>query len=64
MNKNSVFYFTYNKGDEYIQTYLKYFRYPFSFFESLAQLYGFILQNRSGNYNHPRGQLMAELKKV
>lgn len=64
MHKNSFFYFTYKKGDEYTQTGLKDFVYPFSFFESLAQQNGFTLRDRSKDYNHHRGQMMAELRKL
>jgi SAM-dependent methyltransferase len=63
MHESSAFYFTYNKGEEFRQTGLKDFRYPFSFFESLAAQYRFKLQDRSKEYNHPRQQLMAELRK-
>jgi hypothetical protein len=31
--------------------------------ESLAKQYGFELQDCSKDYNHPRGQLMVELRK-
>lgn len=61
MHGNSVFYFTYNKGEEYRQTTLKGFRYPFSFFESLAEQHAFTVLDVSDEYNHPRGQLMVEL---
>lgn len=64
MHKNSVFYFTYNKGEEYRQTGLKDFCYPFSFFESLAEQYRFKLEDCSKNYDHPRGQLMIELRRL
>ena len=63
MHENSAFYFTYFKGEEYRQTGLKNFRYPFSFFESLAEQYGFKLQDCSKEYIHPREQLMVELMK-
>jgi len=63
MHENSIFYFTYFKGEEYGQTSLKTFSYPFSFFESLAEQYGFKLQDCSTEYNHPRGQRIVELMK-
>jgi cyclopropane fatty-acyl-phospholipid synthase-like methyltransferase len=63
MHENSVFYFTYEKEKEYRQTGYKDFRYPFSFFNSLADQYGFKLQDYSKEYNHPGGQLMVELMK-
>lgn len=62
MQRNAAFYFTYHKGEEYEQTGFKGFRYPFLFFESLAEQYGFKLQACSKDYNHPRGQLMVELR--
>lgn len=63
MLDDSAFYFTYNKDDRYRQTSPEAFRYPFSFFESLAEQYGFKLQDCSKEYEHPRGQLMVELMK-
>lgn len=63
MQRSSAFYFTYNKGEEYEQIGFKDFCYSFSFFESLAEQYGFKLQDCSKDYNHPRGQLMVELRR-
>lgn len=63
MHENSFFYFTYLKGEKYRQIGRKGFRYPFSFFENLAEQYGFKLQDCSKEYNHPSGQLMVELLK-
>ena len=62
MHHSSVFYFTYFEREEYRQMNLKTFHYPFSFFESLAKPYGFKLQDYSKDYNHPKGQLMVELR--
>lgn len=62
MKSGGLFYFTYNKGAEYRRTGFKDFCYPFSFFEALAGQYGFVLQDRSQHYGHPRGQLMVELR--
>jgi SAM-dependent methyltransferase len=62
MDKNSVFYFTYKKGRGYKQTGLKNFRYPFSFFEALAQQNGFEVRDCSKLYPHPREQRMVELR--
>ena len=64
MHKSSVFYFTYNRGEESMRTGLRNFRYTFSYFESLSEQYGFQLQDCSRDYNHPRGQLMVELKSL
>ena len=63
MFDDSVFYFTYNKGKEHKQTSIKGFKYPYSFFESLAEQYRFKLQECSQDYKHPRGQVMVELRK-
>ncbi len=63
MHKNSVFYFTYFKGEKYMQTGIKDFSYPFSFFEGLAEQHGFKLKDCAEEYNHPRGQLMMALSK-
>jgi cyclopropane fatty-acyl-phospholipid synthase-like methyltransferase len=63
MQGGSAFYFTYNRGETYEQTDLKDFRYPFLFFESLEKQHGFKLRHCSDEYNHPRGQLMVEVKR-
>lgn len=63
MHDNSVFYFTYSKGEEHRKNSLKDFCYPFSFFESLAEQQKFTLQDCSKDYIHPRGQLMVKLVK-
>ena len=63
MHENSVFYFTYTEGEAYGQIGRKGFCYPFSFFESLAEEFGLKLKGCSKEYNHPRGQLMVEVKK-
>ena len=63
MHDSSIFYFTYFQAEEYRQTALKGFRYPFNFFESVAQQNGFQLQDFSEEYGHPRAQLMVELTK-
>jgi len=63
MNAKTLFFFTFNQGEAFTQTGVKDFRYPFSFFQSLADQYGFILEDRSHDYKHRRGQHMARLKK-
>lgn len=63
MSRASVFFFTFKEALAFKQTGLKDFRYPFSFFQSLADKYGFSLRDLSGEYQHPRGQLMAMLSK-
>jgi SAM-dependent methyltransferase len=64
MRKNSVFFFTFWDAPEYTKTGDKAFRYPYSFFQSLAGQYGFRLSNRSEEYRHPRRQQMAVLSKI
>lgn len=59
MNQDSVFFFTFFEGLEFKQTSLKDFQYPFSFFKSIADKYGFNLKDCSEDYKHPRGQHMA-----
>jgi SAM-dependent methyltransferase len=63
MNQDSVFFFTYKEASEFKQTGLKDFCYAFSFFQSLADKYGFNLMNLSGEFVHPRSQRMAMLSK-
>ena len=63
MNRDSVFFFTFNEELEFKQADLKDFCYPVSFFQSLADEYGFNLRDRSEDYKHPRGQHMAMLSK-
>lgn len=64
MNKDSVFYFTYFLADSHKQTSQKDFRYPFSFFQSLAEENSFDLKDCSDEYPHPRDQKMAEMRKL
>ncbi|MEA3479799.1 MAG: class I SAM-dependent methyltransferase [Bacteroidota bacterium] len=64
MHKSSAFYFTYDKAEEYKQLSVKDFQYPYSFFKSLAEKYGFALHDCSNEYPHPRGQQMIELLKA
>jgi SAM-dependent methyltransferase len=63
MNEGSVFYFTYQPGDRPRRTGPRAFKYPFSFFEALAEQHGFELEDASDDYPHPRGQLMVGLRK-
>lgn len=64
MHENSIFYFTYFKSKKINQTGLERFKYPFSFFKSVAEKNNFMVQDIAGQYKHPRGQRMAELKKI
>jgi len=63
MKKDTIFVFTFNEASEFKQTGLKGFSYPFVFFQSLADEYGFNLKDRSEDYKHPVGQHMAMLSK-
>ncbi len=64
MHQASIFFFTFNEAAEFEQSDLKGFRYPLSFFRSLADRNGFELRDRSEDYEHPRGQRMASLSRV
>ena len=62
MKETSVFFFTFKEANLFRQTGVKGFRYPFTFFETLAEQYGFNL-SPADDYNHPRNQQMIELTK-
>lgn len=62
MRPESCFFFTYYPGPEYRQRGRKTFEFPFSFFESLAELRGFELTDRAADYPHPSRQRMAMLR--
>ncbi len=62
MHPKSRFFFTYFRGTESIVKNHKDFWYPASFFEELADTYGFELKDKSAEYNHPRNQIMMELR--
>lgn len=62
MNPNSKFFFTFHIGEYRERRSNTDFQYPLSFFEKLAKKYRFHLENRSSDYNHPRGQAMICLK--
>ena len=62
MRDDSFFYFTYQERNRYKQTGGEAFKYPYSFFESLAVQHGFELEDVSDEYDHPRGQLMVALR--
>lgn len=63
MKSDSVFFFTFKEKPEYRQSGLKGFHYPFSYFQTLADQFGFQVKNRSLDYKHPRGQHLAVLSK-
>lgn len=58
MHDNSVFYFTFKESPSFEQAGPKGFRYPFEYFENLADLHGFHAVIEEG-YDHPRGQIMV-----
>jgi SAM-dependent methyltransferase len=63
MGPETRFYFTFYMSDSFEQTGAKRFRFPFSFFERVAKENGFDLTDRSEDYPHPHGQIMAFVKK-
>ncbi len=63
MKAESVFFFTF-KGTQFARVGLEDFRYPFSFFQTLADRYGFRLGELSADYMHPRGQRMVKLTRA
>jgi SAM-dependent methyltransferase len=61
MNPGSIFFFTFFDEDSFaVKSSLKEFGYPFSFFESLAKVQGFKIEDCSPRYKHPI-QRMAKL---
>ena len=63
MHSDTIFFFTFNEAKSYKQTGLKDFRYPFSFFESLAENNHFNLCSHVDDYPHPKGQKMLSISK-
>jgi SAM-dependent methyltransferase len=61
MQPDSRFFFTFHYSAAPIQTGSVDFRYPFSWFQELADQYGFNIYNRSLEYAHPRQQWLAEI---
>ena len=61
MTPTSSFFFTYNEAGRLEQRTVKDFSQPFSFFVALAAKHGFLLEDLSHNYDHPRGQKMLKL---
>ncbi len=64
MHNGSTFYYTYQRAKVYEQTSVTDFRYPFSFFESLAERYGFHVRDVAEDYPHPRFQRMVAMRKA
>lgn len=58
MKPGAWFFFTHHPGTEFRQRSETDFEYPKSFFDNLAVQYGFVLQDFSEEYKHPRGQRM------
>ena len=63
MTPESHFCFTFNEDATVRQSNRRGFVYPFSFFEDLAASHDFEMENRSADYDHPRGQRMVVLTK-
>ena len=61
MTHTSRFFFTYNEAGRLEQRTIKDFSQSFSFFVGLAAKHGFILEDLSHNYDHPRGQKMLKI---
>lgn len=59
MHDRSIFCFTFREAKKYTQTGFKSFRYPFTFFQKMAERKGFTIQDHSHKYAHPRGQRMV-----
>jgi cyclopropane fatty-acyl-phospholipid synthase-like methyltransferase len=57
------FFFTFIQALEFMQGGVKDFMYTASFFDSLAEKYGFNLVDFSIEYGHPRGQKMVRITK-
>ena len=65
MSEGARFYFTYNEAPELVaKPFGMDFRYPLSFFETMADTHGFRLVDCSAEYAHPRGQRMLEVSRA
>ena len=58
MHSDTCFYFTYFKSDNYNQKNMKDFEYPYSFFENMANKYGYNIKDKTKKYPHPSDQNM------
>ncbi len=61
MGADSQFFFTHFLAEDHVRKSVKNFAQPWSFYEELAERYGFRLENRSDEYPHPSDQKMARL---
>lgn len=64
MDRDSAFYFTFKPAAEFERAGRKDFRYPFGYFQGLAERCGFALEDRSSDYPHPRGQRMLLVRRA
>ena len=65
MSSSSAFYCTYKESPEYKAVPIAMeFRYPLSFFETLADQVGLHLEDCSADYAHPRGMSMLKMSRV
>lgn len=62
MHEESLFFFTFWPADAVARRGNKGFAYPFGFFEGLARRHGFVIEDHSDAYRHPRGQRMSMLR--
>lgn len=62
MRPSGVFFFTFQHEAEHRRKDLKGFTYPSRLFADLAERYDFLFETRN-DYNHPRGQTMASLRR-
>ncbi len=60
MHDSSIFFFTFYESEYFAHDRAKRFRYPVTYFETLAELHDFKLE-REPNYQQPSGQRMARL---
>lgn len=64
MATGSRFFFTFDEASKYKQISVKDFRYPFSFFETITDRYGFRLVDCRKEYDHPRSQRMLMVVRI
>lgn len=63
MAPSAKFFFTHHPGSEFRQRSETDFEFPKSFFEELAQKNGFVIEDWTDEYRHPRGQNMLMVTK-
>lgn len=63
MHRETVFFFTFFKGNGYQEKSVKDFLYPLSFFKELAKKYDYELQDFTWDYPHPMQQNMLAISR-